>query len=277
MGEEYYNTDIVSVIASPDDDRDYTLNSLVTSSESTLPASYRVSVSPPLFSQGSTGCCVACALASCRYIQESLQEGTASKFSVNYIYGNRLDTDIQDECMIPRQALRTLLNFGDCHWDDFNGYNVYATAKSKYEANKETFDDLAYPYKINSYYRLYTTDEIKTAVYNLGCAIVVYDVTDYLRSPVDGYVTYDADTIVGQHCMTIVGWTEDDHWIVLNSWGTSYGIDGYCYVPFDYPINESWTMIDELRYKELTFERDYDKVANVYFGIKRSNKKRYLA
>lgn len=272
MGE-VYNADIIGVISSPYDNRDYILNSLITSSESTLPTSYRVVVSPPLYSQGSTGCCVACALAYCRYIQEVLQEGTSDKFSVNYIYGNRLSSDSQDDGMIPRQALKTLVNFGDCHWNDFKGYNEYPTAKSKYATNKENFDDLAYPYKINSYYKLNTTEEIKTAVYNLGCAIVVYDVTNYLRSPIDGYVVYDDSNIVGQHCMTIVGWTEDDHWIVLNSWGSSYGIDGYCYVPFSYPINESWTMVDENRYRELTFDRDFQKVCNVYFGVK---KKRFI-
>ena len=267
---------VIGVISSPVDNRDYTLNNLATSLNSTLPASYRISVKPPLFSQGSIGCCVACALAYCRYIQEELQEGTANKFSVNYIYGNRLSSDNQDEGMVPRQALKTLTDYGDCHWGDFSGCDEYPMAKSKYDTDKEKYDNLAYPYKINSYYRLNTTEEIKTAVYNLGCAIVVYDITKYLRSPVDGYVTYDADSINGLHCMTIVGWTDDNYWIVLNSWGSDYGIDGYCYVPFDYPVKESWTMIDDLRYRALIYERDFKKVCNVFLGIKGNNKKRYV-
>lgn len=259
---------IYGAICSPIDERDYKLDSLITYSAATLPSSYRIPFEPPLFNQGSVGCCVACAVATCRYIQEQLQENHAEKFSVNYIFGNRSNPNNLDG-MDPRTALDTLVHFGDCHWEDFKGYNAYSTANKLYIENKEYYDDLAYPYKINSYYHLYTTEEIKTAVYNLGCAIVVYDVTDYLRCPIDGYVIYDDSNIVGQHCVTIVGWTEDDHWIVVNSWGSSYGINGYCYVPFSYPIIESWAMVDDNRYDVLIFKKKCQEVSNIYFGIKK--------
>ena len=265
------NANTSAVISSPYDERDYSLDMLVTSAEpDELPTSYRTSTTVPVFSQGSTGCCVACALAACRYIQEELQEGSASKFSVNYIYGNRLDTDDQNEGMIPRQALKTLLNFGDCHWDDFTGYSDYDDAKAAYKADKEKYDELAYPYTINSYYRLNSEEEIKKAVYELGCALVVYNVTSYFDYPKNGYVTYNsAAKILGQHAVTIIGWTEDNYWIVLNSWGTDYGVGGYCYMPFEYPINEAWTMVDNNRYQELTFNRQVAKSAGVFLGIKR--------
>lgn len=264
------------VIDSPYDSRDYTLDMLVsTASSDILPPSYRTPTTVPVLSQGSTSTCVACALASCRYIQEELQEGSASKFSVIYIYGNRLLTDTQNEGMIPRQALKTIVNFGDCHWDDFSGYCSYATAKSAYEADKERYDDLAYPYKINSYYSLSGVDEIKTAVYELGCAVISINTRTSFRCPgSDGYVEYDdTETIGGRHMVTVVGWTEDDHWVVLNSWGANYGDGGYCYLSFDYPINEAWSMVDDYRYADLKFVQYTRKAAGVFLGIK---KKRYL-
>ena len=276
MGEVNIDENIIGVIPSPYDSRDYSINNLVKITETTLPSSYRITIRPPVFSQGSTGSCVACALASCRYIQEVMQEGESEKFSVKYIYGNRRDADSQDEGMIPRQALKTLVDFGDCHWAALSGYSDYPSAKLLYEARKEELDDLAYPYKINSYYKLDTVEDIKTAVYNIGCAIVVYRTTNPLRYPTNGYVTYDADSEGGLHCMTIVGWTGDDHWIVLNSWGTDYGIDGYCYIPFDYPIQESWTMVDDLRYEELVLKRNFEKVRGIFLGIRRESKKRYV-
>ncbi len=265
-----------AVISSPIDDRDYTLDMLMSTSEITLPSSYRTKTTVPVFSQGSTGCCVACSLAACRYIQEELQEGFAKQFSVNYIYGNRLPTDSQNEGMIPRQALKTLLDYGDCHWSDFSGYaSTFSSAKTKYNNNKGTYDDLAYPYKINSYYRLYNVEEIKTAVYQLGCAVIAYDMMKSLYSPDSkGYITYNSsDAVLGGHMLTIIGWTDDDHWIALNSWGTDYGINGYCYMPFDFPYSEAWTMVDNNRYQELTLERQMEKVSGIFFGIK---KKRYL-
>ena len=45
--------------------------------------------------------------------------------------------------------------------------------------------------------------------------------------------------------MTLVGWTKT-HWILLNSWGKNWGKDGFCYLPFDYPIQEAWGVIDEV-------------------------------
>lgn len=270
MGDVYN----YGAINSPIDDRDYVLDSLVTSSGTGLPASYRTETTVPVFSQGSVGCCVACALAACRYIQEEMQEGSATQFSVNYIYGNRREYDDQREGMIPRQALNTLLDFGDCHWNDFTGYEHYCNLQSKYKANKAKYDELAYPYKINSYYRLYSEEEIKTAVYKLGCALVIYDVTsslEYPNNPSKGYVKYNPEAeILGQHALTIVGWTEDNYWIVLNSWGEDYGLNGYCYIPFDYPINEAWTMVDDYRYRELIFDRDLEKVSGVFLGIKKN-------
>lgn len=259
-----------AAINSPYDARDYPLDMLVSASETVLPETYITKTTVPVFAQGSTGCCVACALASSRYIQEELQEGSASKFSVNYIYGNRLPTDTQNEGMIARQALKTLLDYGVCHWTDFAGYNSYPTAKENYEKNKEKYDDLAYPYKINSYYRLYNTEEIKTAVYELGCAVASYDMTDPFLCPgADGYVKYDSsEKVLGQHMVTITGWTKDKYWIVLNSWGTDYGANGYCYMPFGYPIIEAWAMIDNRRYQDLIFERQLIKTSGTLLGLK---------
>ena len=48
----------------------------------------------------------------------------------------------------------------------------------------------------------------------------------------------------GYHAMTIVGWTADNYWIVLNSWGDTWGKGGFGYIPFSYPIVEAWGVID---------------------------------
>ena len=90
----------------------------------------------------------------------------------------------------------------------------------------------------------------------------------------NGYVDYDStQEITGKHFVTIIGWTEDDRWIVLNSWGTDYGSNGYCYISFDYPYNEAWTMVDDNRYEELILEKNARQAAGVLLGIKSS---RYL-
>jgi Papain family cysteine protease len=41
--------------------------------------------------------------------------------------------------------------------------------------------------------------------------------------------------MVGGHCMVIVGWnTTTRKFLVRNSWGTDWGLEGHCWVPYDY-------------------------------------------
>lgn len=43
----------------------------------------------------------------------------------------------------------------------------------------------------------------------------------------------------GGHAMLAVGYSDADRvFIVRNSWGTDWGDDGYCYIPYDYLLNE---------------------------------------
>ncbi|MFO0558407.1 MAG: C1 family peptidase [Polyangiales bacterium] len=43
----------------------------------------------------------------------------------------------------------------------------------------------------------------------------------------------------GGHAMLAVGYSDQDRvFIVRNSWGTDWGDDGYCYIPYDYLVNE---------------------------------------
>ena len=55
-------------------------------------------------------------------------------------------------------------------------------------------------------------------------------------------------SIVGGHAMLAVGYTSSV-FIVRNSWGEAWGDHGYCYVPYDYMLNENlvsdtWAIYD---------------------------------
>jgi C1A family cysteine protease len=57
-----------------------------------------------------------------------------------------------------------------------------------------------------------------------------------------------ADTVVGGHCMTAVGYDNGERmFVVRNSWGTGWGLKGYCKMPFEYFLtphlaSDFWTM-----------------------------------
>lgn len=79
-----------------------------------------------------------------------------------------------------------------------------------------------------------TDDEVKTALKNGMPVLVAYDVEGSMYNPdKNGYVKYpQKGKYHGSHCMVIVGWTSDDHWIVLNSWGSGENGKGALYIDF---------------------------------------------
>jgi C1A family cysteine protease len=49
----------------------------------------------------------------------------------------------------------------------------------------------------------------------------------------------------GLHAMLCVGYSEaDEMFIVRNSWGEEWGDKGYCYMPYQYVINEKFNLGD---------------------------------
>lgn len=79
-----------------------------------------------------------------------------------------------------------------------------------------------------------TDEEVKTALKNGMPVLVAYDVEGSMYNPdKNGYVKYpQKGRYYGSHCMVIVGWTSDDHWIVLNSWGSGENGKGALYIDF---------------------------------------------
>jgi C1A family cysteine protease len=54
------------------------------------------------------------------------------------------------------------------------------------------------------------------------------------------------------HAMLCVGYSEPDRvFIVRNSWGKNWGKDGYCYIPYDYLINQNYNLEDNWIIKRL--------------------------
>ena len=79
------------------------------------------------------------------------------------------------------------------------------------------------------------TDDIKQAVMEFGPVSVACYVTDAWYG-YGGGVFNACENGQSNHTVVIVGWDDDylgqSVWIVKNSWGTSWGEDGYMYIPY---------------------------------------------
>lgn len=244
-------------IPSPNDSRDYELSRLIKCYHK-LPSSFIVKCKNlHVFDQVNTNMCVSCAIAAIKQIIETNQIEDNEPFSPAYIYANRKMTDYRGEGMIPRQALKILKEYGICHNVHFPGVYTYESAKKYYSLSKSKLDNLAKPYKISSYYRLKTIDDIKNAIYSTGGALVAYSVYDCLFDPDENGLIHfnemDTGEYHGGHQMLAIGWNETG-FIVLNSWSEDYGIGnedlgikgGLVIIPYNYHPEEAWAVTDDI-------------------------------
>lgn len=236
-------------IPSIPDDRDRQLEKYVACSLR-LPKEFMTEIPFDIWDQGESSECVACSLSLIRYIQEYNQSQNRDQFSPSFIYGNRDDDMYKGEGMYPREALKILKNYGTVYYNDFPGFYSFEEAYNLCKAKKEQLSSVAYPFRISSYYSVSGLTAIKNAVYKLNAVSAMFPMFDCLNDAgEDGKVNYTPETSkynYGFHQMTIIGWTENHEWIVVNSWGKGYGKNGLIYIPFDYPINEAWAVVDEV-------------------------------
>ena len=56
------------------------------------------------------------------------------------------------------------------------------------------------------------------------------------------------EQVLGGHCVVAVGYDDGKRQFTIgNSWGTGWGLNGYCLMPYEYPINprlasDFWTI-----------------------------------
>jgi len=90
-------------------------------------------------------------------------------------------------------------------------------------------------------------DQIKQALYQGYPVLFIADVFETFEGTAvgqTGNVTspQSGEKAHGAHAMMIVGYDDDRQvFIVRNSWGDAWGDQGYCYFPYDYVLNASYT------------------------------------
>lgn len=241
-----------TAIPSVEDSRDYKATMIIPTLQ-VFPQTFRLEYHGEIKNQGQIGSCVAHSASYTREIVEEKQSGTYKKFSVGYVYGNRADSDYQGEGMQPREMLKNLQAYGDVLYEDFPYNEEYPIMHSKVIENRDVLAAKAAPYKITSYCRLNDSDEIKSALMQLGpvtiCMPVYQPLMLLTKSNAIVPIPGAQEKCLGYHEVTIVGWTVingQEYWIVLNSWGSDWADGGYFYMPFDYPLVEAWSITDSL-------------------------------
>lgn len=249
MGELKYK---LGLIPSPYDARDYEFKQLMPLGVIQIPSSYE-SKRPPIFNQGNSYMCTACAYANLRYIQELEQSGNTERFSPLFQYANRIEGEnfegmyLRSVCAKGRE--------GSVLYRELPGFFNLSTCQTVFNADKEKYLELAKPFRISTYYVCKSRQEIQQAIMNTGGVLIGIPVYDcFVNVSSDGIVRYDSRCDVnsyGAHAQLLIGWKYIDqslYWISVNSWGDTWGDKGIAYLPEAYPwCDNAYAVVDAVR------------------------------
>jgi C1A family cysteine protease len=248
MGEIIQNFRKYGWVKDIPDTRDYLYKRLLT--DITIPVQVDLRATcPPVEDQGNLGSCTANALAGNLEFLEIKSNALFWDISRLFIYYNerKIEGDVQfDNGAQLRDGIKSLVTYGYCSEKripyDITKFTKRPSCVAYMEAKKN---------KISSYYSLQTMDEMNHCIANGYPFVFGFDVFESFESPEvahTGIVPIPGleERMLGGHAVCAVGYDQDKKWfIVRNSWGTDWGDQGYCYMPFDYVIkhaNDFWSI-----------------------------------
>lgn len=207
----------------------------------------------PIENQLELGSCTANALAG---NLEFLKKKTLKKildFSRLFIYYNeRIIThtiDVDSGASL-RDGIKTLAKLGACPETEWPYDISQFTKKPSEKAYKDALE-----YQITSYYRIILLDQMKSTLVNgfpfvFGFSVYESFETEHVAKSGKIPMPGKKEHLIGGHAVVGVGYDDSEkHIIVRNSWGTGWGDQGYCYMPYDYISNPNlasdfWTIRD---------------------------------
>lgn len=238
---------------SPPDERDYQVAHFLPATPAPLPAA--LSFAPllgPALDQGDFGTCEAHALAGAVMAYDeatipSVLAGYRRSLSRWDAYQGGRSITVpppapNSEGVASRDILEYARTTGLCHEGTWP-YNPASPGQPGPDAPAERAGN-----KLSGYAAVaLDAESVKAALHAFGPVLAVIDVYA-------GFDNLDANNTAhpigpsrGLHAVALVGWDDSRQAFVLrNSWGTTWGQAGYCWLPYHYPLRECWSAVPAL-------------------------------
>lgn len=234
-------------IPSETDERDYGIDKIGIKYNSENTNEFLVKYLPNIYNQEATSQCVAFSLAKIKEAQELKERGIRIRFSNSFIYANRDERDYQGEGMYPREALKRLSKYGTSKYGYFDKLDTYPNVKKEFDNRLNELLPLGLSQRINTYVRLKSNEDIMAFLVeeNVPALYCIELFENFV--PNNGIIPMPSGKSLGGHAMVVCGWVTlngNKHWVISNSWSEQWGINGYCYIPFEYPLMEVWGTTD---------------------------------
>ena len=200
---------------------------------------------PPVYDQGQLGACSSMAIAAS--IQFLTKTYEPSRLFIYYNERLLQGTVAQDSGAYLRYGMKATQQYGACPETDW----PYDIAKFA-EAPPAPCYKEGLPDRVHSYYKIPVDANcvapVKAALEHsipVIIGIVVYPSFESQYTAETGIVMLPAlnEKPLGGHAILIVGFDDSKNaFIVRNSWGTDWGMEGYFYLPYNYVNNPQLTM-----------------------------------
>ena len=201
--------------------------------------------------------CVAHALSIVVEYFNEKETGKYEEMSTGYIYGNRRLTLYKGIGMFTRDAINTVVKYGDVPYVYFPVNAEVPYVIEKFEKEVDEIEAAGYHFKFAEYFKLKDEFAIKTSIMENGPAILSMYWFDDIKIK-DGvmHTKHIMSEKTGGHCMVIYGWN-DIGWKVRNSWGSIWGDNGNVIIPYGVPFNEVWGIKDATANSSLILKRPF--------------------
>jgi len=207
---------------------------------------------PPVYDQGQLGSCTANAIAGAiefDRLKQRLGDFTPSRLFIYYnerVIEHSVDSDSGAQI---RDGIKSTARQGDCPETEW----PYVIARFKTKPPKKCYAD-ARKYKVVLYLRVtQTVGQLKGCLasgYPFVFGFTVYESFESAQVAKTGHASLpkSGEPVIGGHAVVGVGYDDAKQWfIVRNSWGGRWGINGYFTLPYSYLTDENlasdfWTI-----------------------------------
>jgi C1A family cysteine protease len=195
---------------------------------------------PPVYNQGSVNSCTANAIAAAMEF-DALHQGvkdatTPSRLFVYYNERVMTNTQGKDSGGQIRDGIKSIVNEGDCPESHWPYLEKMVTVKPVGACYKQ-----ARSFKALKYERIdHNLDHMKACLasgYPFVFGFVVYSSFQGAAVKSSGHLGMPkkGEKVVGLHAVVACGYDDSKGWfIVRNSWGPGWGLDGYYTMPYEY-------------------------------------------
>ena len=195
-----------------------------------------------IYDQGNLGSCTACAL--CGLVGYKHKGFYGSRLFLYYVE-RMIDNSIHyDSGATLADGITCLKKYGVCP----EKYWPYIIGKFKKRPNSNCFkiakkNQSLKVLNINN--NLSTMKNALSDGHPFVFGIMVYESFESDNATITGIIpvpNIDSETLLGGHALVCVGYDDSkSSFIVRNSWGKSWGDDGYCYIPYSYLSDDNLT------------------------------------